>query len=74
MQGKGCVTCLPALEVSNDSSLQVFFKEERTKPNLFHLKEVLQYFKPLNAMFKDDVKALEPGGVGAGTGEQCLLA
>lgn len=73
-QGKGCVTCLSALEVSNTSSLQEFFKDERTKPNLFHLKEILQYFRPINAMFKDDMGVLEPDGVGAGRGEQSLLA
>lgn len=48
--------------------------EERTKPNLFHLKEVLRYFRSINAMFKHDVEVLEPNGVGAGTGERCLLA
>lgn len=65
---------MPALEVSNSSSLQEFFKEERTKPNFFHWKEVLQYLRPINAVFKDDVEVLEPNGVGAGSGEQCLLA
>lgn len=58
MQGKGCVTSLLALEVSSASSLQEFLKEERTKPNLFHLKEVLQFFRPINAMFKDDMEVL----------------
>lgn len=51
---------MPALEVSNSSSLQELFKEERKKLNFFHKKEVLQHLKPLNAMFKEDMELLEP--------------